>query len=180
MANTAGKASATTLLIPLHRGWAVWCGVLFAAARRFSFISAPLRKQSFIHIAHWTITDQLARSHLGRKFIYFESNFDASMNEYVDVFVQAVPWHMRMVWAGGLGYPGVYPSDEYLEWSLQHGNHVQHYYAAYPDATTTEVADALEVADRLDRFIHRCDPSMSDEAFDVDYWQLLTEVTPWL
>jgi hypothetical protein len=179
MANTAGKATATTLVIPLHRGWAVWCGLLFAAARRFSFISAPLRRQSFIHIAHWSITDEVWGSR-GRKFVYFESNFDASMSEYVDVFVQAVPWHMRMVWAGGLDYPGLYPSTEYVEWSLQHANHVQHYYAAYSDATTTEVADALEVADRLDRFLGSCDPATSDEVIDADYQRLLTEVSPWL
>ena len=41
MANTAGRATATTLLIPLRRGWAVWCRILFAAARRFAIISDP-------------------------------------------------------------------------------------------------------------------------------------------
>jgi hypothetical protein len=179
LANTAGRATATTLLIPLHRGWSVWCRVLFAAARRFAFITAPLRRQSFIHVAHWTMVDELCGRPLGRTCLYFESNFDASMDEYVDVFVQAVPWHMRMVWAGGVGYPGLYPSEDYREWSNVHANAVQHYYCGYPDATTTAVSAALEVSDRLDDFAATA-AALDDDAFDAGYRRLLTEVGPWL
>lgn len=179
MANTAGRATATTLLIPLRRGWSLWCRVLFAAARRFAFITAPLRRQSFIHIAHWTLVDELCGDPLGRTCLYFESNFDASMDEYVDVFVQAVPWHMRMVWAGGLGYPGLYPSEEYRHWSDEHANALQHYYAGYPDGTTTAVTAALEVSDRLDAFA-RLAPDLDDAAFEAAYRDLLTEVGRWL
>jgi hypothetical protein len=179
MANTAGRLTATTLVIPLRRGWSLWCRALFAAARRFPFISAPLRKQSFIHVAHWSLTSKLADERLGHTCLYFESNFDSSMDEYVDVFVQAVPWHMRMVWAGGLDYPGLYPSETYRKWSDEHANHVQHYYAAYPDATTTEVAAALKVDDRLERFLETHGDA-SDEAFDRGYRSLLTDVRRWL
>ena len=101
------------------------------------------------------------------------------MDEYVDVFVQAVPWHMRMVWAGGLAYPGLYPSAEYRDWSDDHANAVQHYYTGYPNATTTEVSRALEVSDRLDRFVGRA-PALDEAAFDAAYRALLTEVSPWL
>jgi hypothetical protein len=179
MANTAGKTTATTLVIPLRRGWAVWCRALFAAARRFAFISAPLRKQSFIHVAHWSLTNRLAGERLGHTCLYFESNFDSSMDEYVDVFVQAVPWHMRMVWAGGLDYPGLYPSTTYRKWSDEHANHLQHYYAAYPHATTTEVVAALMVDDRFEQFAVTSE-QMSDEEFDRGYQSLLTEVRRWL
>ena len=179
MANTDGRATATTLLIPLRRGWSVWCRVLFAAARRYPFISAPLRKQSFIHVAHWSLTNRLAGERLGRTCLYFESNFDSSMDEYVDVFVQAVPWHMRMVWAGGLDYPGLYPSSTYRKWSDEHANHIQHYYAAYPDTTTTEVTGALEVSDALDRFTETYQHA-GDEEFERGYQSLLTEVRRWL
>ncbi len=179
MANTAGRATATTLLIPLHRGWAGWCRVLFAAARRFAIISEPLRRQSFIHIAHWTLVDQLGGQPLGHTCLYFESNFDSSMDEYVDVFVQAVPWHMRMVWAGGIAYPGLYPSADYRDWSDDHANAIQHYYSRYSNATTTEVSRALEVSDRLDRLARQA-ATLDDAAFDTAYRALLTEVGPWL
>jgi hypothetical protein len=179
MANTAGRATATTLLIPLRRGWSVWCRILFAAARRFEFISAPLRTQSFIHLAHWTLVDELCGRPLGRTSLYFQSNFDSSMDEYVDVFVQAVPWHMRMVWAGGLGYPGLYPSDRYSTWSNDHANHVQHYYSGYPDATTSQVANSVLVADELAAVIAKA-PDLSDDEFADAYRALLTAVSPWL
>jgi hypothetical protein len=180
MANTAGKATATTLLIPLRRGWALWCRALFAAAARFSAISAPLRRQSFIHVAHWTLTDRLDGHPLGHTCLYFESNFDGSMDEYVDVFEQAVPWRMRMIWAGGLDYPGLFPGERYRQWSEEHANHVQHYYAGYEDATTTEVMAALEVDRRLDGFARAHDPAMSDDEFDRGYRRLLEAVAPWL
>ena len=180
MANTADKATATTLLIPLRRGWAAWCRVLFFAAKHLPAVSAPLRRQSFIHVAHWSLTDQLAGQRLGHTCLYFESNFDCSMNEYVDVFEQAVPRHMRMVWSGGIGYPGLYPSDEYRRWSEEHANSVQHYFAGTANATTTEVTAALKVEERLSRFVAECDPSLSDEEFDRDYADLLTEVSRWL
>jgi hypothetical protein len=179
MANTAGESTATTLLIPLRRGWSIWCRVLFAASRRFAFISEPLRTQSFIHMAHWSLVRDLDGERLPRTCIYFESNFDASMEEYVDVFVQAVPWHMRMVWAGGVGYPGLYPSARYRAWSNRHGNEVHHYYAAYPEATTSEVSAALRVDERLGPFLERAG-ELDDEQFDVEYRRLLAEVGPWL
>ena len=156
-----------------------WCRVLFAAARRIPYISDPLRKQSFIHIAHWTLVDNLCGRPLGRTCLYFQSNFDASMDEYVDVFVQAVPWHMRMVWAGGLGYPGLYPSVDYRDWSDDHANAVQHYYSGYPQATTTQVSAALQVTDRLDEFLATAD-TLDDDAFARGYRSLLSEVSPWL
>ncbi|MCU0268077.1 MAG: hypothetical protein MUF83_05455 [Acidimicrobiales bacterium] len=179
MANRAGRTTGTTLVIPLRRGWAVWCRVLFAASRRFAFITAPLRRQSFIHMAHWSIVDDLGGNALGHTCLYFESNFDASMDEYVDVFVQALPWHMRLVWAGGVAYPGLYPSAAYRDWSDDHGNAIQHYYGAYAGATTTEVAAALRVSERLDRFEADA-PYLDDEAFAAGYRRLLHEVGPWL
>jgi len=180
MANTAGKATATTLLIPLRRGWAVWCRVLFPIARRLPAMTAPLRRQSFIHVAHWTLTDRLDGHPLGRTCFYFQSNFDGAMNEYVDVFEQAVPGRMRMIWAGGLDYPHLYPSERYRKWSVEHASHVQHYYAAYGHATTTEVAAALEVDERLDRFVRACDAAETDDEFDRRYRELLAEVARWL
>jgi trans-aconitate methyltransferase len=179
MANTAGRATATTLLIPLRRGWSLWCRVLFWAAKRFSWITAPLRTQSFIHMAHWSLVDRLAGQPLGRTALYFESNFDSSMDEYVDVFVEAVPWRMRTVWAGGVGYPGLYPSDEYQEWSKAHAHSVQHYFSGYPEATTAEVAAAVRVDDALRPFVERAH-DMDDEQFDEAYRQLLTDVGRWL
>ena len=179
MANQAGKATATTLVIPLRRGWATWCRTLFAAARRWAFISAPLKKQSFIHVARWTIVSDLDGVPLGRSCLYFESNFDASMDEYVDVFVQAMPGHMRLVWAGGLGYPGLHPAVEYHRWSLDHANAIQHYYCGYQTATTTEVTAATAVTDRLDAFTARA-AELDDDAFAREYRALLTEVNQWL
>jgi hypothetical protein len=179
MANTAGRATATTLLIPLRRGWSLWCSVLFMAARARRFITAPLRRQSFIHLAHWTVVDELCGQPLGRPALYFQSNFDSSMEEYVDVFVEAVPWRMRVVWAGGLGYPGLHPSDRYVQWSNAHAHHVQHYYSSYPEATTTEVANAVAVDDRLAPLIAAA-PGMSDDDFAAAYRELLTDVSRWL
>ena len=179
MANRAGRTTATTLLIPLRRGWVVWCRVLFAAARRFAVITAPLRRQSFIHMAHWSLVDDFGGRPLGHTCLYFESNFDDSLDAYIDVFLKAVPWRMRMQWAGAVDYPGLYPSSAYRDWSGDHANEVQHYFSRYSNASTSEVAAALAVTDRLDRFERRA-ASLDDESFRTGYRSLLTEVSRWL
>ena len=179
MANTAGQSTATTLLIPLRRGWSIWCRVLFAVGKRRRFVTAPLRDQSFIHMAHWSLVRDLGGQPLGHTALYFESNFDGSMHDYIDVFLDAVPWRMRSVWAGGIGYPGLRPGRDYHEWSLRHANHVEHYYSGYPEATTTDVVAALEIDDRLRPFTGRA-ASLTDDEFAAAYRRLLTEVGPWL
>ncbi len=179
MANTAGRSTATTLVIPLRRGWSIWCRLLFAVAKRTRFVTAPLERQSFIHVAHWSLVKRLGGSSLGGTALYFESNFDGSMSDYVDVFLEAVPWRMRSVWAGGIGYPGLHPSDRYQEWSLAHANEIEHYYCGYQEATTTDVAAAVEVDDRLGPLIAAA-PSMTEDEFASGFRDLLAEVGPWL
>ena len=179
MANRDGKVTATTMLMPLKRGWSLWCRVLWWAARRFPSVPAPLRRQSFIHVARWSLVDHLADEPLGHTFLYFESNFDDSLEAYIDVFLKAVPWRMRMQWAGAVDYPGLYPSADYRDWSNGHANSVQHYYSAYSNASTSEVAAALEVTERLARLEARAG-SLDDESFRAGYRALLTEVSRWL
>jgi len=179
MANRDGKVTATTMLMPLRRGWPLWCRVLWWAAERFPSVPAPLRRQSFIHIARWSLVDRLGDEPLDHTFLYFESNFDDSLEAYIDVFLKAVPWRMRMQWAGAVDYPGLYPSAEYRDWSDDHANEVQHYYSRYSNASTSEVAAALEVCDRLDRFEAGA-TTLDDEAFRARYRVLLSEVSRWL
>jgi hypothetical protein len=167
------------MLIPLKRGWPWWCRVLWSAARRFPSIPAPLRRQSFIHIARWSLVDRLGDVPLGHTCLYFESNFDDSLDAYIDVFLKAVPWRMRMQWAGAVDYPGLYPSSAYRDWSGDHANEVQHYFSRYSNASTSEVAAALAVDDGLDRF-ERQAASLDDESFLTGYRSLLTEVGRWL
>jgi hypothetical protein len=179
MANTAGRSTATTLVIPLRRGWSRWCRVLFAAARAWSFVTAPLRRQAFIHLARWSLVDELAGQPLGHTALYFESNFDGSMHDYIDVFLEAVPWRMRSVWAGGIGYPGLHPSDEYADWSMRHTHHVQHYYCGYEDATTSDVVAAVALDAELEAFLRRA-PLLGEREFEQEYRRLLTTVERWL
>jgi hypothetical protein len=179
MANQDGKVTATTMLMPLRRGWSLWCRVLWWAAARVPAITAPLRRQSFIHIARWSLVDELGGEPLGHTCLYFESNFDDSLDAYVDVFLRAVPWRMRMQWAGAVDYPGLHPSSGYRDWSDDHANAVQHYYAAYSNASTTEVAAALAVTGPLDRLEARA-PHLGPDAFAAAYRRTLTELNRWL
>lgn len=179
MANRDRKVTATTMLMPLHRGWPLWCRLLWWLAERVPAVTAPMRRQSFIHVARWSLVDRVGGEPLGRPCIYFESNFDDSLSAYMDVFLKAVPWRMRMQWAGAVDYPGVRPSAAYRDWSDDHANEVQHYYCRYSDASTTEVAAALHVSEVLDRFEQRAE-ALDDEAFAVEYRHLLGEVSRWL
>jgi hypothetical protein len=163
--DTAGRSTAATIVTPLRRGWATWLRVLFVGARHLDAVTAPMRKLSFIHFIQWTVLDHLpgpsGRTRLPAPVMYFESNFDGDLDQYVDTFAHAVPWRMRMVWSGGLGYPGLFPIEGYKQWSVERVYPTSHYYCAYPDATVTTVVHALAVSRRFDAFLdetRRLDP----------------------
>ena len=64
-----------------------------------------------------------------------------------------------------------YPFKEYI---VAHEYPAEHYYSAYPEASTTMVLSALEVRRELDRLRKRA-ASMSPEAFEEAYQQFLTD-----
>ena len=51
-----------------------------------------------IHFARWVFLD-------GKKRMFFASNYDGSMESYMDDFIDKVAWGLNLVFSNGVGYP---------------------------------------------------------------------------
>jgi hypothetical protein len=148
--NRAGRATALTILTPLPR---LWSPVL-KLVLRFKSWRGPdptLRRLSFIHSAYWVVLDSFPREKRRNRYSYllFISNFNGSWFDYLDVFSMAVPAKMALLWGSSYGYPGARPPRAFTQQIRANDRPLEHYYSAYPGATTTEIASALRVSARF-------------------------------
>jgi hypothetical protein len=75
-------------------------GVMFYldyAARHF-FSRGDLAGVKTIHFARWVFLD-------GKKRMFFASNYDGSLEAYMDDFIDKVAWGLNLVFSNGVGYP---------------------------------------------------------------------------
>ena len=67
------------------------------AARHF-FDRGNLSGVKTIHFARWVFIDD-------RQRMFFASNYDGSMESYMDDFIDKVAWGLNLVFSNGVGYP---------------------------------------------------------------------------
>jgi hypothetical protein len=148
--NRAGRASALTTLTPLPRPWAVPLKLLLKV-KSWTGPDKTLRRLSFIHAAYWVVIDRFPGEKQRSKYSYllFISNFNGSWFDYIDVFSTAVPTKMALLWGSSYGFPGPIPPRSFTRYIRANDRPLEHYYSAYPNATTTEIASALRVSERF-------------------------------
>ena len=71
-------------------------GVSFAA--RHVFNRGSLAGVKTIHFARWVFLDE------GRR-VFFASNYDGSLESYMDDFIDQISWGLNVVFSNGYGYP---------------------------------------------------------------------------
>jgi hypothetical protein len=86
---------------------------------------------------------------------------------------------MSGVWATSWGWPGPKPAGPFKSYIRRNEQTALHYYAAYPEATVTEILAALELQEAYGRFQERT-RGMSTAEFDRAWSELMDEVQPWL
>jgi hypothetical protein len=173
--NVLGHAHAITAVSTLRPGgrWAVraW----FALGRRFPALGRKLRALSFIHAARWTVVERLpGRPPLRSPILLFESNFNGTWTEYIDAFAYVIPERMAGVWWTSWGWPGARPAGPFKAYIRRNEVPAEHFYAAYPEATVTEVLKALELRARYDAFAARA-RTLTPAEFDAAWARFLTE-----
>jgi len=148
--NRAGRATALTTLTPLPRFWSPALKLLLRIKTRQG-PDKTLRRLSFIHAAYWVVIDRfpLQRRPSRYSYLLFISNFNGSWFDYIDVFSTAVPEKMALLWGSSYGYPGARPPRAFTAHIRANDRPLEHYYSAYPGATTTEIASALRVHERF-------------------------------
>lgn len=179
MANVEGKATAITVLTPLRREGPALLTLVFWVGRNVKETLKKLEELSFIHYARWAVIDRFPDSNGGERlnhtYLLFESNFNGTWDQYIDAFSEVVAFRMKSIWGTSYGFPGPLPVEPFKAYIRQNEYVANHYWSAYPGATTTEVISAGRVEEALNAL--RAQASKLDaDAFKVAYEAFLTDV----
>jgi len=177
----AGKVTCISMAVALRFGGAAWLKFLFLCGRRIPKIPEPMYKLAFIHFLRWTILERVpdgegGTTKLEPPCLLYEGDFEGNIFQYVDTFIQAVPVREWAVWNRGFSFPHIRPVARFARWC--HGQNVipEHYWFAYPDATTKMVGSGLKVSEELARFEAAIDSAATDEEWYELFEQLLVMV----
>jgi hypothetical protein len=181
LSNVEGKATAITVMSPVWPGARHFLDLLFRFVRRPSSNpgDSKLQKLSFIHYARWTVIPEFpdgdGKEKLNYAYLFFESNFNGTWDEYIDAFSEVVPLPMWAIWRTSFGFPGPQPVEPFKRYIRKNEYVANHYWSAYPHAATTEVVSAGRVdkaVEELRAGAKNLDPAAFKEAYD----KMLTDV----
>lgn len=181
-ANVDGQAIAITVFSTVKPLGRLWLPLVFWFATTFPKASGTLGRLSFIHFARWTLVKKIPfngppqqQEKLHYPHLFFESNFNGGWEEYIDAFSHILTRGMKVFWGTSYGFPQPLPTAPFKDYIRRNEIVASHFYGAYPEATTTMVLSALELAPKLETFKTRA-ASMSPEAFAVAWDGFLADV----
>lgn len=124
--------------------------------RNLTQILEKLKRLSFIHYARWAVIDRFpdggAGQRLNHSYLFFESNFNGTWDQYIDAFSEVVAFRMKAIWGTSFGFPGPLPVEQFKQYIRRNEFVANHYWSAYPGATTTEIVSAGRVGAALSEF----------------------------
>lgn len=178
MSNIAGKAYAMNVITPIKKQW-VWINLLrfwyfkkFKQGRSFG-----LQTLSLIHYARWVVirprqfprlSNKQPKEELNYAYMLFFSNFNGSWSQYVDSFHTAIPDGLDRIWKCNVKYPKSVPLQPFHRYILHNQIWTDHYYNAYPLASSNDVKAAVALRAALLEFIEQTQ-NMSPEEFQKVY-----------
>ena len=103
---------------------------------RHIYTRGRLARVGTIHFARWVFTDD-------RRRLFFASNYDGSLDSYMDDFINKVAYGLNLVFSNGIGYPrtafllsgGASRETEFKYYLRRHEVPSQVWYKAYPGLT---------------------------------------------
>jgi hypothetical protein len=179
------RATPLTVLSPIPWWWAIWIRVSWPVARIGSWVTRPLRKLSFIHfarwalIARWPVDRQTRRDRAAPRSMIFLTSFDGSDIQYIEAFVRVVPGRINGLYRGATGFPGSKRFGPVARYIDEHSHPVDHFWMAYPEASTTMVTQALLLVPAYSCFASRVEGADA-ETFAREWRHFLTRVQRFL
>jgi hypothetical protein len=82
---------------------------------------------------------------------------------------------MKAIWGTSFGFPRPLPVEPFKQYIRQNEYLANHYWSAYPGATTTEIISAQRVEEAL-RELREASATLDPETFKVAYDTFLTKV----
>jgi hypothetical protein len=106
---------------------------------RHIFNRGRLARVTTIHFARWVFLD-------GRKRVIFLSNYDGSLESYMDDFINKVAFGLNVVFSNGIGYPrtnwllldGAKDEQKFKDFLRRHQMPTQVWYNACPGLTALD------------------------------------------
>lgn len=117
---------------------ALW---LLNYALRHIYTRGRLARVGTIHFARWVFMDNDRR-------LFFATNYDASLDSYMDDFINKVAYGLNLVFSNGIGWPrtrwllfgGASIEQEFKYYLRRHQLPAQVWYKAYPDLSAADLA----------------------------------------
>jgi hypothetical protein len=121
-------------------------------AVRHLYTRGRLARVGTIHFARWVFLD-------GRRRLFFASNYDGSLDSYMDDFINKVAYGLNLVFSNGIGYPrtawlvngGAKLEQEFKYFLRRHQIPTQVWYKAYPALTAADLAANTMIREGLQR-----------------------------
>jgi hypothetical protein len=178
-----GRTTAITVLTPIMPGGAILERVVFFLGEHIKKLNEALSELSFIHYARWTIITGIPyngepqqREKLHYDYLFFETNFNGTWDEYIDAFSEVVPDRMKAIWGTSFGFPGPQPVGPFKDYIHLNDLPIAHYYGAYPEATTKMVLSALSVRAAFAEFRAEAAGITDPDEFSAAYQAFLTGI----
>ena len=181
MSNIAGKAYAMNVITPL-RWYTAWLTkLIFWYAGKRPSTTLGLQTLSLIHYARWVVIkpSQFPRlsseqpvEEIKYNYMLFFSNFNGSWDQYVDSFSSAIAKGLDLFWILNIKYPKSVPMLPFHRYITSNQIWTDHYYNAYPMASSNDVKSAQRVKNGLLAFIDETRGAAPD-AFRQKYNSLL-------
>ena len=107
---------------------------------RHIFNRGHLTRVNTIHFARWVFLDDKRR-------LFFASNYDGSLESYMDDFINKVAWGLNLVFSNGVGYPrtnwlildGAKDEQKFKRFIRRHELPTEVWYNAHPGLTAFEM-----------------------------------------
>jgi hypothetical protein len=187
-ADRAGRATAIVIVTPIPRWWAIflrvefWLVALLRRVLRSKLPSRAVRRLSFISFARWAVIYNVpVKARRGRvrrlphPYVVFQSNFNGQAQEYFEAFARGLKWRMRLLWKGAYGVPDPTDLTGFSAHINAHWIPCEHYYCAYPEASTKMVLAAVELRKHFDELSKRA-RTLEPAEFATEYARFLERV----
>ncbi len=186
--NRCGRTRAMTVLTPVRPwykgpfwppGGTLVAKAVFLFARISTRKPGTIEELSFIHFARWGLICRIPdfgqpAEDLRQPLFMFESNYNGSFDQYIDAFSYILTTGMTFFWGTSYAFPKPKPVARFKRYIHANEYVAQHYYTAYPAATTTMIRSALALEKPHRDFRARA-ASLNPEAFAAAYRRFLTD-----
>lgn len=187
----AGSGATVVGVLALITGFAIVGAVVGSVYQpkwtllgKISQVQTNLTDLSFIHFARWVIIKRnefprvdttQPNETLHYDYLLFESNFNGDWEKYIGAFSDVIPGGMDNIWRWSVRYPSSRPITPFLNYIRNCQYDTDHYYSAYPGASTNDIRGALALQKALGDFSKNT-ASASPEEFARAYSRFIVQV----